>query len=369
MDRIRVVHIINSMEVGGAQRQVLNLFQAADRARFDLRLICLAEKGAFGEQLEREGFPVRVIGKGRRVSLAMLMKLVSVLREWKPDVVHCSVFTANLWGRGAAILAGVPMVIAHEQSTVSLEKWYRRLIDRVLSWKTHRILAVSDDLRRRIVEEEEIAPRRVAVLYNAIDCASVQAAEPKAIEEPLQLPGCPGRRIGIVGRLEYRKDHLTLIRAAARVAQEMPEAAFLLVGDGPERGRLEEEIARLQIDQNVFLLGERADVPRLLHAFDIYVLCSITEGLSLSILEAMAAGLPIVATRVGGNPELLDEGRAGLLVPSGDPEALAQAILRLLREPEHARKLAQAAKERAENLFDIHPIARQLERIYEQSQR
>ncbi|NQU43217.1 glycosyltransferase, partial [bacterium] len=148
MQPIRVAHVINSMEVGGAQTQVANLFRAVDRKQFDLRLICLAEKGAIGEQLESEGFPVVSLGKRTRIQVKMLRRLVEILRQWRPDIVHTTVFTANLWGRFAAILSGTPVLISHEQSTVSLEKWHRRMLDRTLSWKTDRILAVSQNLRR-----------------------------------------------------------------------------------------------------------------------------------------------------------------------------------------------------------------------------
>ncbi|HUT25496.1 MAG TPA: glycosyltransferase [Sumerlaeia bacterium] len=364
MNRIRVAHIINDMGVGGAQRQVANLFRAIDRARFDLRLICLAKKGAFGEQLERDGFEVVALGKRGRVHLAMMRHLVRVLREWRPDVAHCSVFTANLWGRIAGKLAGVPVLITHEQSAVSLEKRHRRWIDRVLSRFTFRVLAVSDDLRRRVIAEEGVSTGKVEVLYNAIDCDEIERATAAPLES---FPGRDGFRVGIVGRLECRKDHLTLVRAAARVVREIPHAAFLLVGDGPDRPAVEREIARLGLEENVRLLGERDDVPRLLRAFDLYVLSSVTEGLSLSILEAMAAGRAVVATRVGGNPELLEDGKAGILVPAQDPEAMADAVARLLKDPEERRTLGERARARAREVFDVHPIARRLEEIYERA--
>jgi glycosyltransferase involved in cell wall biosynthesis len=352
------------MEVGGAQRQVVNLMRSLDPARFEQCLICLERKGTLGEELERSGFPVLALGKQGRVHPAMLGTLVRELRRWKPDVVHTSVFTANLWGRLCAMLAGVPVRIAHEQSTVSLEKWYRRVLDWMLSWGTYRILAVSEDLRTRIRAEERLQASRVEVLYNAVDCEALRLGSREEGKGPA-LPGRPGCRVGLVGRLEYRKDHVTLVRAAARVVEQMPEAMFLLVGEGPDRGKIEDAIRTLGVERNVFLLGERQDVAWILSQLDLYVLCSITEGLSLSILEAMAVGAPVVATRVGGNAELLDEGRAGVLTPSGDVEALADAILGLLKDPDRARELARRAGERVTERFDVHAVARRLEGIYE----
>jgi glycosyltransferase involved in cell wall biosynthesis len=145
----------------------------------------------------------------------------------------------------------------------------------------------------------------------------------------------------------------------------MPEATFLLVGEGPDRRKIEDEIEALGVGRSVFLLGERQDVAWILRQLDVYVLCSITEGLSLSILEAMAVGAPVVATRVGGNAELLDEGRAGVLTPVGDVDALAEAIEGLLRDPVRRRELAGRAGERVLERFDVGAVARRLEKIYE----
>ncbi|MBN1866152.1 GT4 family glycosyltransferase PelF [Candidatus Sumerlaeota bacterium] len=365
MTRIQVVHVINSMEIGGAQRQVANLFHAIDRERFDMRLVCLERKGVLGEEIEKQGFRVEALRKRRGVDIVVLIRLVRLLRLWQPDIVHTTVFTANLWGRLAAWLARAPIRISHEQSTVSLERFHRRFIDRVLSWTTHRVLTVSEDLRRRVVREEGLSPRKVEVLYNAVDVADIERAAHAA--DASALPGKEGRRVGVVGRIEYRKDHLTLVRAARWVVSEMPDAAFLVVGDGPDRARIESEVRRLGLEENVHLLGERRDVAALLHRFDLYALSSITEGLSLSILEAMAAGVPVVATRVGGNPELLDDGRCGALVPPGDEQAMAETILRLLNDPAEARTLAQVARERVRTHFDVGAVARRLEEIYERA--
>lgn len=362
--QIRVAHIINDMEVGGAQTQLANLFLNMDREKFDLRLICLANKGTLGEKLEREGFPVSALGKQGRVHPAMMRRLIRELGQFRPHIVHTTIFTANLWGRIGAVLAGAPIRISHEQSTVSLEKKRRRLLDFILAPFTWKVLAVSDDLRGRIQKEEGLSAQKVEVLYNAIDTKAIQQ---KAKTPASDLPGRAGRRVGIVGRLEYRKDHTMLIKAAEKVREKMPDVAFLIVGEGPDRAKLAREIQQRGLGETVHLLGERHDVPALLAAFDIYALSSITEGLSLSILEAMAAGCPVVATRVGGNSELLDEGRAGMLTPPRDERAMADVLLQLLKNPEEARQLAQAGQKRAENLFDILPVTRRLEMLYHQA--
>lgn len=366
MKRPVVVHVIDSMEVGGAQTQILNLFETLDQTRFDLRLVCLREKGAWGERLERAGFPVVCMEKKSGRDLAALFRLVKIFRRWRPTIVHCTIFTANLWGRIAALLAGVPIRIAHEQSTVSLEKPVRKMLDRLLAGFTWRILVVSEDLRRRVAQEEGVAPDKITVLYNAIDTMAIARA---SAGKPLDLPGETGFRLGAVGRVEYRKDHITLARAAAQVLKAEPKATFLLAGDGPDRSRLEAEIEALGIAERFHLLGTRQDVPRLLHHLDVYVLSSTTEGLSLSILEAMAAGLPVVATRVGGNAELVTPGETGALVPASDPQALAEALLEVLRAPARRKAFGAAARRQVREHFDIAVIAGRLESLYLQALR
>ncbi|MFP4381659.1 MAG: glycosyltransferase [Candidatus Sumerlaeia bacterium] len=366
---IRVVHIIDSMDVGGAQTQILNWFRTIDRKHCEMRLVCLREKGAFGEAIEKMGFPVVVMGKRSRVQVDMLFRLFRLLREWKPDVVHCTIFTANLWGRLAGFFAGAPVLITHEQSTVSLEKWYRKWIDRALSWISYRILTVSDDLRQRVIAEEKIAPDRVEVMYNAVDTQAIYEAGEKPLEAELPLPDDAEIIVGAVGRLEYRKDHISLVQAAAKALKKEPRLAFVLVGEGPDRARIEAEIARQKIESRFILLGERHDVPALLRRFDIYVLSSITEGLSLSILEAMAASCAVVATRVGGNSELLDQGQCGKLVEARDPDAMAEAILDLSKKNDERKRMAHAAQKRAREIFDIHPIVRSLEALYSRALR
>jgi glycosyltransferase involved in cell wall biosynthesis len=355
VEKIRVAHVINDMEVGGAQTQLLNLVRALDGASFDQQIICLCNKGKLGEELIETGFHVEALDKSGRVDFGFFQRLRSTLKAFRPHVLHSSVFTANLWGRLAVLTIHVPVCITHEQSTVSLEKWHRRFFDRILLPRTSRVLAVSQDLKNRLVAEEKLPESKVEVLYNAIDCAAVQATA-KSRTEP--LPGTDGKRVCVVGRLEYRKDHATLLHAAKRVVAHDTDAHFLFVGDGPDRSKLEALRRELGLEANAHFLGERRDVPALLSATDIYCLSSITEGLSLSILEAMATGCPVIATRVGGNAELLDEGKAGLLVPPRDPEAMAEGLLRLLEDTSLAKDLGDKARQRAESVFDIGQIGR-----------
>ncbi len=307
--RIRIAHVINSMEVGGAQRQVVNLMRTLDPTRFEQCLICLERKGVLGEGLERDGFPVLALGKQGRVHPKMLWTLVRELRRWKPDIVHTSVFTANLWGRLCAMAAGVPVRIAHEQSTVSLEKWYRRVMDWGLSWGTYRILAVSEDLRVRLLAEERLSVSRIEVLYNAVDCKALQFDSRKEGEGG-ELPGRPGFRVGLVGRLEYRKDHLTLVRAAARVVERMRRRHFFWWARDRTVGRSRTKSRRWEWD-GAFFCWVNGRMWLGFCASWMFMCCARSRRVFLSRFWKRWRSGRRCATRVGGNAELLDEGRAG----------------------------------------------------------
>ncbi len=354
------------MEVGGAQTQLLNIVRALDREYFEQHIICLRNKGKLGSELVEDGFTVYELNKSARIDIGFFQRLRKTLKAFRPNILHCSVFTANLWGRLAALTIHVPICITHEQSTVSLERWHRRLLDRLLLQRTSTVLAVSQDLKDKLIAKEKLPASKVEILYNAIDCTAVQTAAKQNIDP---LPGIDGKRICCVGRLEYRKDHTNLLKAAKIVINQDSQAHFFVIGDGPDRSKLQNLQAQLQIEANTHFLGERRDVPAILNATDIYCLSSITEGLSLSILEAMAAARPIVATNVGGNAELLDQGKAGLLVPARNPESMANAILQLLQHPRHARELGENAQKRAESHFDIKAVASRLANIYRQALR
>lgn len=278
--------------------------------------------------------------------VAGLLELVRVLRRERPDIVHANSSKAGVLGRLAAYLAGVPIRIftvhgwafsAHSGAASRLYRWADRLV-RPLTTAT---ICVSDrDLARGLAAHTCTAERTV-VIPNAVDVRHAPAARHERAR-PLVVA---------VGRLKAPKDFLTLVRALA----QLPASAFeaVIVGDGPDRAELEAEIRRLGIGDRVLLLGERRDVPRLLAGADLFVLSSTSEGMPVSVLEAMAAGLPVVGSGVGGMPELVVDGTTGLLVEPGDPDGLAVALGRLLAEPELRRRMGDAGRERAGERFDL----------------
>ncbi|MFQ5599012.1 MAG: glycosyltransferase [Candidatus Krumholzibacteriia bacterium] len=366
---LRVLHLIEDLDVGGAERLVADLVlhpPAASRAA----VACLRHRGRLGSTVARRGVPVWSLEKQGGIDIGALRRLIRLVRRERPDLIHAHVFTANLWGRLAGAFTGVP-VVTTEHSTFFLERRGGVWLERALApWTAARIV-VSEDLGRAV--RRKLGPRAAAhtrVVHNGIPAARFEMLEHRTgqrarIRRALGF-GDGDVVVGTVSRIEPRKDHHGLLAGFARAVSESPELALVIVGDGPERGRLEDEARRRDLCSRVRFLGHRASVWRLLGAFDVFVLPSRTEGISLALLEAMGAGLACVATAVGGNPEVLAED-TGVLVPFGEPAALARVLVDLARQPGKRQRLGKRGRGRARRCFsqermfrDIHALHRRV---------
>jgi glycosyltransferase involved in cell wall biosynthesis len=344
--------LITLAEVGGAQTYVTSLLPALVD-RFDVVVAAhgagpvrdaAAAAGVRFEPLEHVRRPV-----GAR-DLAGLVELVRLLRRHRPDILHASSSKAGILGRMAAPLAGVPIRVftVHGWAFAAysgLAGRLYRLADRLVRPLTTVTVCVSERERELGVAAGTCDADRTVVIPNAVDVADAPRAGAARRDRPL---------IVAVGRLKAPKDFLTLVRALGRL--EADSFTAVIVGEGPDRARLEEEIRSLGLAESVTLAGERRDVPELLAAADIFALASSSEGMPVSVLEAMAAGLPVVASRVGGLPEQVVDGVTGVLVEPGDPEDLAEALAGLVADRELRRRLGAAGRARAEQAFDLEPF-------------
>jgi glycosyltransferase involved in cell wall biosynthesis/peptidoglycan/xylan/chitin deacetylase (PgdA/CDA1 family) len=361
---VKVLHLIWALDLGGAERQVIEIVKGLDRSRFEPTVGCLVRKGQWGEDLEAEGTPVVDFAKRPGLDLALLLRLARFVRRGGFEIVHTHAFTAASWGRAAAAIARVPAIVAHEHSAFSLESPLRRLVDRMLALWTSRWVAVSETLARDLVRLERLPLPRLVVVRNG---ASWRSATPDAVRRTRrELVGDPATELlGTVGRLERRKGLEVLLEAFERLASRRPGLALALVGDGPLHQELEDEVKRRGISDRVCLPGRREDVAAVLGAFDVFALSSHTEGLSIALLEAALAGCPIVATDVGGNPEVVRAGRNGLLVPPRDPSALAEAVATLLDDRTRAQELGSEARRDVRQRFAPEAMVHAIESLYE----
>jgi glycosyltransferase involved in cell wall biosynthesis len=341
---LRVCLVIGQLGLGGTEKQVVLLAEGLRQRGVDVCVAVLTGDGPRGDALRAAGVPVVHLGlrpsPGWRVVpqfVAVLGRLTRHLRRFRPDVVHAFLFHSYVLGAPAARLAGVPAVIAGRRSLDDFTRGrpLALAVERIATALTQRLVANADAVAVRVRSTERVPDRKLSVIYNGLPPAAFEPAEAAELDTPHPVVLC-------VANLHSYKGHADLLAAAALLGDRGRPCTLALAGEGPQRVALRHLAGRLGID--VRLLGARTDVDRLLARADVVVLPSTTEGMSNAVMEAMAAGRPVVATAVGGTPELLAAGR-GVLVAPGDPRALADALDEVLGDPAHAARLGRAARE------------------------
>ena len=369
--RLRVVTLIDKPDItGGGERMAVSLAMRFDPTRFE-SILC-ATRPSTGPTFERElaeaGVRIVKLDRGSKFDLAAWRPLISLLRTERVEVLHAHKFGSNLWGSLIGRLVRVPVVVAHEQSWASARfelagERVRATLDRtVISRLADVFIAVSNADRERMIEVEGIAPERIRVLPNAVPKPVPTGTN---VREELEIrAGSPV--VATVCQLRAEKALEVLVDAAALLRPDFPELKVLIAGDGQEEAGLRERIRQKELEGVVELLGTRRDVADLLAASDVAVCCSDFEGTPLSVMEYMGVGLPVVATRVGGLPEMIDDGVHGLLFEKRDAGGLAAALSRLLNDPEERKRMGSRARERQRERFDLDGAARWVERLYDE---
>lgn len=366
MRKLRVLTLVDKPTVtGGAERLAAVVAMKLDPARFE-SVLCASrrtDEPLLDSELEEAGIGVLALGRRSKLDLLAWRPLVSHLRDGV-DVVHAHMFGSNVWGTVLGRLSGVPVVVAHEHTWSFQGRPLRRFLDRELVSRLADVfVAVSGEDRRKMIEVEGVDPAKIRLIPNGIPSPANGGVGDVRADLGIE-PGAPV--LGVVCELRAQKALEVLFEAAAILLSEFPTLKVLVAGDGPERARLEEASQRLGVEDAVLLLGIRRDVPAVLAAVDVAVLCSDYEGSPLSVMEYMAAGKPVVSTRVGGVPELVEEGVHGLLVEPRDPAALAEAVARLLRDPALAKRLGAQGRERQQREFSLEAMVRRIEDLYEE---
>jgi sugar transferase (PEP-CTERM/EpsH1 system associated) len=366
-----VAHVVYRFDVGGLENGVANLIDRLPDFRH--AVVALTAVTSFRDRVARDDVTFHAIGKAPGHGLRVYPDLYRLFRSLRPAIVH----TRNLAALEAAVpaaLAGVPVRVhgEHGWDVADLAGSSRkyRLLRRLYRPFVHRYVALSQHLVSYLVDAVGVPRERVARICNGVDTARFapagDGARAPVAGSPLNHPDL--WVVGTVGRLQPVKDQVTLARAFVRALAIAPGAAqrmrLTIVGDGPLRAEVEDVLARARAAHLAWLPGERADVPAVLRGFDCFVLPSRAEGISNTILEAMATGLPVVATNVGGNPELVDDGATGALVPPEDPEALAREIVACFRDPQGAAARGRAGRARAEQLFSLDGMVRRYGELY-----
>ncbi len=351
--KISVCQVLHTLNVGGAEVLAARLArQLRESCRF--LFICLDELGTLGAELRAQGFPVEVLGRKAGIDWRCAWRLARFLRREHVDIVHAHQYTPFFYGMMARLIYRRPPVLftEHGRHFPDYPRRKRMVVNRLLLERRDRVIGVGQSVCQALIRNEGIPAPRVGVIYNGIDTAAFAKGfhERDAIRRELGF-GAGDFVILQVARLDYLKDHATALRTVQRLVQRLPRARLVLVGEGPERAKIQELIRQYRIGAHVRLLGLRKDVARLLRAADAFLLTSISEGIPLTVIEAMAAGVPVVATRVGGLPEIIEDGITGSLAAAGDDAALAQSILTLAEDAALRGCIVERGRARADALF------------------
>lgn len=349
---IRVAHIALQLETGGLERLLIEHARLVDRREFELRFIALGERGAIANEIEALGWPVLTLGAPPGLRPSLVLRLARVLKAHGVHVVHTHNTKPLLYGGPAARLAGLPRVIHTRHGQRHGATRVHDAMFALASRCAHRMVCVSHESAARC-RAEGVPPDLIQTIHNGVDLERFSFRGPASAEQALY-----------VGRLSPEKDLETLVRAAALVSRRRPSFRLGIAGEGPCGERLKSLAGDLGIHEQVRFLGAVSDVSALLHTARVFVLSSVSEGLPVTVLEAMAMGLPVVATAVGGTPEAVDHGVNGLLIPSGDPARLAEAIQQVLDGPDIAARMGRAGRQRVESEFSARGMVDRYEALY-----
>jgi sugar transferase (PEP-CTERM/EpsH1 system associated) len=364
--KIHISHIVPSFEVGGLQNGIVNLMNHMNTDIFEFS-ICTFEQfmGESRNRVKRRDVQYYALNKREGNDFSLPRKLTRIFKQEHVTIVHTHNWGTYLEGLIAAKLARVPIMIHGEHGTVFFNKFRRRRAYRMAAHFTNQILTVSGELSKLLVNQVGISPEKVKVIINGVDTNKFRPkfADRNRLRNMLGLNG-DEVVIGSVGRLAPIKDYPTFLRAFACVLRQYTNVFGVLVGDGPLRAELEKQANELGIASRFRFLGERDDVFAWLNAFDVFVLPSLHEGISNTILEAMATKLPIVATRVGGNPEIVHDKVNGLLVPSQNEEALAEALIQFIQNEALRYQFGEASLARVMSDFSLQRMVKEYEELY-----
>ena len=362
---VKIVYFITELSIGGAQTALYRLLKGMNRERYDLHVVCLYNGDSYiAEQIRALSIPVYDLGMDSKVRLDAFVRLFWYLKSDKPSILHTWMFHANIPGRLIGRFARVPVIISSER-TMGQEGFIRRLFNRVTVSLVDRVICVSRSVADFAAQTIKIPKSKLLVVPNGITLAEYD-----------NLPGRESARaafkldahaviIGAIGRPRPVKGYEILLDAFARVALVDSTAHLLFVGEGPSRLILKTKVSSLGLNERVTFLDDQIDITRLLPAINLLAIPSLFEGMPNVALEAMAAGLPIIATSVGGTPEVVVDGKTGYLVPPRNPDALADAILKLLDNPDLCLRMGRAGRERVKKHFSIERTIKKTEQIYE----
>lgn len=361
---VNLLQIVNGFAVGGGEAKLLELTRCLlDSKKYNIIVCSVGQGGPLQTEFEKLGVKVYVFPKKHKFDISLIGKVAKLMIRERIDIVQMTLFYAEIIGTIAAILARVKIKISWEVYTHSRK--LRHLLAYKLIYKIiDVVVTVSENTKKAIISEGKVNPSKVTTIHYGVDLTKYNRLNGHSKRDELNLSN--HRIVGVVARLTDQKGHSYLIEAAPQIVKEFPDVCFVFVGDGPLRQLLEDQVHSLGLESHFIFLGYRSDIKELLNSFDIFVLPSLFEGLPNVVLEAMACSKPVVATAVAGTPEAVIDGKTGYLVPSQNPEALAEALINLLEDEDLLEKMGREGRRRMETHFSLEGQISKFEALYEQ---
>lgn len=364
MKKRNILHIIHSLDVGGAEKIVVDFAEETNPDLFNVSICCLDKIGTLGEELKSKGYRVISMGRTPGVDWRLIMSLWKFLRENKIDIIHAHQYSSFFYAALAKNFSKRPCIIftEHGRFYPDRKRIKRIIFDPILSGFASEIVSISAATKEAMVKYDNFPRKKIKIIYNGVKFRtnSIDRAQKR---QELDI-STEDFVLVTAARLDSIKNHGMMIRTMKRISESIPRCKLIIAGDGPEYAGLSEEIDSSGLSDSVILLGFRDDIAEIFSASDVFLLSSVSEGTSVTLLEAMHAGLPAVVTNVGGNPEVLTDGETGFLVESDDDKAMAHKIIALYKDRNMAHQMGGRAKERAGKLFSLNNMINQYEEMY-----
>jgi glycosyltransferase involved in cell wall biosynthesis len=360
----KILHLIETSGPGGAEKILISLLEHLDKSIYQ-SCICLLKDGWLNAQLKGRGFETFIVPQPHSLDFAWLWEIKTRIKNMGIHLMHAHEFTMNTYASLLSVFTGVPIIATIHGKNYYWERWWRRLAYRFVS-RQSTMVAVSEDIKKFLVQKAGIKNDRIIVVHNGIDLDLYRPESGKGEWARKEL--CIRNAqpvVGAIGNLYPVKGHTYLLKALAIVKIMFPTIKLLIAGRGRMMGKLLNESQALGVQDHVIFLGFREDTASLLQAIDLFVLPSISEGLPLSVLEAMASGKPVIATNVGGLPEVVVDGQTGFLVSPEDPESLAKRMMLLLGHSSLADQFGKVGRARAEKKFSLVSMVQKYQELYE----
>ncbi len=368
MKKSKILLLINSLAGGGAERQFIELVKRLNRDKYDISICLTVENGVWYDELLRENFDIKVLNKKNKFDITVIFKLAKLIKEKKPDIVHCWLFYSIGISLIASFFIRRKMKIISSIRECPLKFNFYYFLTKLLQRRIEKFIAISNFVKKKLIRDG-IFSEKIVVVHNGLDIKEIEKKYSKSLLSKLSKESFGLKKddstVGFIGRLEPVKGVEYFLMAIPYVKKEITDIKFMVVGEGSLKNSLKELVEKLKIENNVIFTGFRKDVYKIIKTIDILVVPSLIETLSSVSIEAGVFKKPVIATSVGGIPEVVEDGVTGLLVPSKDPERMAEAILQLLKDEDLRMKMGEAGRKKVESFFNIEQTVKKTEEIYD----